>query len=69
MALDQVVRLFREAKSNPSLKEQLNTSPTPEDFVEMARQYGYDFTLEEWQASTRFSVEELKCKLSEIPGI
>ncbi|MGG6296343.1 Nif11-like leader peptide family natural product precursor [Leptolyngbya sp. AN02str] len=69
MALDQVVRLFREVQVNPSLKELLNTSPTPEDFVEMAQRHGYQFTLEEWQTSTRFSVEELKCKLSEIPGI
>jgi len=69
MALDQVVRLFREAQANSFLKEQLNTSPTPEDFVKKAQQFGYEFTLEEWQASTRFSVEELKCHLSEIPGI
>lgn len=69
MALDQVARLFREARVNPSLREQLNTSPTPEDFVRMAQQYGYEFTLDEWRASTRFAVEELKCHLSEIPGI
>jgi predicted ribosomally synthesized peptide with nif11-like leader len=69
MAQDQVVRLFRESQANPSLKERLNASPTPEHFVQLAQQYGYNFTLEEWQASTRFSVEELECELSEIPGI
>lgn len=69
MSKDQVVRLFRETQANPSLKERFNASPSPEHFVALAQQQGYDFTLEEWQASTRFSVEELVCELSEIPGI
>lgn len=69
MAKEQIVRLYREAQLNPSLKEALNSMPNPADFVSLAKQYGYDFTLEEWQETMRFSVEELKCKLSEIPGI
>ncbi|MGD1873302.1 MAG: Nif11-like leader peptide family natural product precursor [Mastigocoleus sp.] len=69
MSQQEVIRLFRNANSNPGLKKQLNTAPTPEKFVEMARTEGYEFTVEEWQKATRFSVEELKCELSEIPGI
>lgn len=69
MSRDQVVRLFREAQSNPGLKEQFNSLPTIEEFVQLAQRYGYHFTVEEWQESIRFSVEELRCNLSEIPGI
>jgi hypothetical protein len=35
----------------------------------MAQEYGYQFTVEEWQKATGFAVEELKCHVSEIPGI
>lgn len=69
MARDQVVRLFREAQANPSLRERFNLSSSPEEFVQLAQQHGYHFTVEEWRESMRFSVEELNCKLSEIPGI
>jgi len=37
--------------------------------VLMAHEYGYDFTVEEWQQTVGFGVEELVCELSEIPGI
>jgi len=69
MAKEDVVRLFRETQANPALRETLNTAPNPEAFVKLAGQYGYSFTLEEWQEITRFSVEELEGELSEIPGI
>lgn len=69
MSQTHVVRLFRDAQINPDLKNRLNVSSSPEEFVAMAKQMGYEFTLEEWKASTRFSVEELECALSEIPGI
>ena len=69
MSQQEVTRLFRNARTNPSLKEQLNAAPDVETFVEMARKQGYEFTIEEWQKATGFSVEELECELSEIPGI
>lgn len=69
MSQTHVVRLFRDAQLNPDLKHRLNVSSTSEEFVAMAKRLGYEFTLEEWQSSTRFSVEELECALSEIPGI
>lgn len=69
MAREQVARLYRAVQLDPILKAKLNESPDLESFVEMARAEGYDFTIKEWQQMTNFEVEELKCKLSEIPGI
>ncbi|MEO1403198.1 MAG: Nif11-like leader peptide family natural product precursor [Cyanobacteria bacterium J06635_1] len=69
MAREQVVKLYREAQTNPNLRETLNTAPNMESFVAMANQKGFAFTLKEWQEMINFSVEELDCELSEIPGI
>jgi predicted ribosomally synthesized peptide with nif11-like leader len=69
MAKETVAQLFRAAQANRILREQLNTALTIEQFIEMAKNYGYEFTLEEWQTMTRFSVEELQGELSEIPGL
>ncbi|MGB0562258.1 MAG: Nif11-like leader peptide family natural product precursor [Spirulinaceae cyanobacterium] len=69
MAKTEVKRLFQAAQHTPGLREQLNRAPDPNAFVQMAQDLGYDFTVEEWQAMTRFSVEELESKVSEIPGI
>jgi predicted ribosomally synthesized peptide with nif11-like leader len=69
MAKEVVAQLFRASQENPNLREQLNQATTVERFVEMARGYGYDFTLEEWQAMTQFAVEEVPGELSEIPGL
>ncbi|MBD2137776.1 Nif11-like leader peptide family natural product precursor [Anabaena sp. FACHB-1237] len=69
MAKENVVKLFRKVKTDPELKEKLNSAPNLEAFVQKAQEYGYDFTLEEWQEVTSFKVEELEGKLSEIPGI
>lgn len=69
MAKENVVKLFRRVKTDSQLKEKLNSAPSLEVFVQKAQEYGYDFTLEEWQEVTSFKVEELQCNLSEIPGI
>lgn len=69
MSLPEVVRLFRAVQADPSLKEKYNSADSLEDLVRMARQDGYDFTVEEWFDATQFKVEELESKLSEIPGI
>ncbi|MEM8639520.1 MAG: Nif11-like leader peptide family natural product precursor [Cyanobacteria bacterium P01_G01_bin.54] len=69
MAKTEVKRLFQAAQSTPGLREQLNQAPNPAAFVKMAQELGYDFTVEEWQAMTRFSVEEFESEISEIPGI
>jgi predicted ribosomally synthesized peptide with nif11-like leader len=66
MAKEVVAQLFRAAQANPTLREQLNQALTIEQFVEQAKSYGYEFTLEEWQTMTRFSVAG---ELSEIPGL
>lgn len=69
MAKEELIRLFRNVKTDPQLKQKLNSAPNPEAFVKMARDIGYDFTLEEWQAVTGFQVEEFEAELSEIPGL
>jgi predicted ribosomally synthesized peptide with nif11-like leader len=69
MAKEAVVQLYRAARADSALKEKLNSAPNLEAFVEMAQSYGYIFTVEEWREMTRFSVEELKSKVSEIPGL
>ena len=69
MAREQVVKLYREAQTNSNLRNTLNTASSPESFVAMANQKGFSFTINEWREMTNFSVEELECELSEIPGI
>ena len=69
MSKQAVVNLFRAVQTDVHLKTQLNKAPDVETFVQLAAKQGFDFTLEEWQQSVRFAVEELECELSEIPGI
>jgi predicted ribosomally synthesized peptide with nif11-like leader len=69
MAREAVAQLFRAAQANPTLRHQLNQAASVEQFVQQAKTFGYDFTLEEWRTMTGFAVEELKGELSEIPGL
>ncbi len=69
MAKTEFARLFRAAQTDPLLRNQFNTASNQEEFVRMAQECGYDFTVEEWQEMTGFNVEELQCDVSEIPGI
>ena len=69
MTKENVLKLFREVQSNPSLKQKLNSAPNIEGFVQMAQEHGYHFTVEEWKDMTGFNVEEIEGDLSEIPGI
>jgi predicted ribosomally synthesized peptide with nif11-like leader len=69
MAKEQVAKLFRDAQANPALREELSAAPNVDAFIKMAKERGYEFTVEEWQEMTGFSVEELEGKLSEIPGL
>ncbi|MGK7891972.1 MAG: Nif11-like leader peptide family natural product precursor [Leptolyngbyaceae cyanobacterium] len=69
MAKEQVAKLYRAAQINSQLRDVLNTAPNIEEFVAIADRYGFSFTVREWQDMMNFSVEELECQLSEIPGI
>lgn len=69
MSKESVVKLFRDSQSDRTLREKLNQAPNLETFIRLAGERGYKFTAEEWRESTRFSVEEMKGDLSEIPGI
>lgn len=69
MAKEEVVRLFRAVQTNPTLRENLNSAPNLEAFVQIAEENGYHFTVDEWKETTGFKVEEFESKLSEIPGL
>ena len=69
MAKEAVAQLFRNAQADPTLRDRLNQATSLEQFVELAKSYGYEFTIDEWKSMTGFSVEELKGQLSEIPGL
>jgi predicted ribosomally synthesized peptide with nif11-like leader len=69
MAQQEVARLFRGTQSVPGLRDKLAQARDLDHFVQMAQECGYQFTVEEWQKATGFAVEELKCNVSEIPGI
>ncbi len=69
MAVEEVVRLFRTVQGSPEIKEKLNSAPNLETLVKIAGEMGYSFTVEEWKQATRFEVEEVASKMSEIPGI
>jgi len=69
MAKEAVAQLFRAAQVDITLREKLAASPDIQTFVARAKEYGFDFTVQEWQEMTQFSVEELEGELSEIPGI
>ncbi|MDJ0703925.1 MAG: Nif11-like leader peptide family natural product precursor [Leptolyngbyaceae cyanobacterium MO_188.B28] len=69
MAKEAVAQLFRAAQVDTVLQEKLRAAPDIQSFVELAKTYGYDFTMQEWREMTQFSVEELAGELSEIPGL
>lgn len=69
MAQQEVTRLFRAAQANPELKAKLSAAVDVDAFVEMAREHGYEFTVQEWQQVTSVAVEELPSQVSEIPGL
>jgi predicted ribosomally synthesized peptide with nif11-like leader len=69
MPREDVARLFRAAQADVGLRKHLSTAPNVETFIQMAEKLGYQFTEEEWREMTRFSVEEFKSDISEIPGI
>lgn len=69
MAKEAVAQLFRAAQADVALRENLASSPDIPTFVARAKDYGFEFTVQEWQEMTQFSVEEFEGELSEIPGI
>ena len=69
MAKEAVAQLFRAAQVDTRLREKLSEAPDIQTFVELAKTYGYDFTMEEGREMTQFSVDELDGELSEIPGL
>lgn len=69
MAQAEVARLYRSIQDDPKLRMKLGSALDRDEFVNIARSFGYDFTASEYLESIRFKVEELDCSVSEIPGI
>ncbi|WP_017324342.1 Nif11-like leader peptide family natural product precursor [Synechococcus sp. PCC 7336] len=69
MARENVVKLFRAARNDAQLQDKLSRASDLATFVRIATSNGYEFTADEYRQATGFSVEELECELSEIPGI
>lgn len=65
MAKEVVAQLFRAAQANSALREHLNQASDLEQFVALAASYGYEFTVNEWQVMTGFTVEELDMQVSD----
>ncbi|MFB2769389.1 Nif11-like leader peptide family natural product precursor [Pelatocladus sp. BLCC-F211] len=58
MSKQEVIRLFKNAQTNPNLREILNSASSLEVFVQIAQQQGYNFTVEEWQKATGLVIED-----------
>lgn len=69
MAQAEVARLYRSIQQNPDLRGKLSKALSQTDFISIAQSQGYEFTEKEYVDSVRFTVEELECEMSEIPGL
>ncbi len=60
MAQQTTAQLFKAVQQDQALKERLKAASNPEAFVQIARERGYDFTVEELETSlSNLSSEEL----------
>ncbi|GAB1539280.1 hypothetical protein NUACC21_19460 [Scytonema sp. NUACC21] len=60
MAQKNAAQLFRAVKEDLVLKERLKAVSEPEAFIKIAKERGYDFTVEELQTElSKLSAEEL----------
>ncbi|MGJ5672998.1 MAG: Nif11-like leader peptide family natural product precursor [Nostochopsis sp.] len=65
MSKQEVIRLFRNAQTNPNLRKVLNSASSLDIFVQIAQQQGYHFTVEEWQKATGLIIENLESHVYE----
>ncbi|BAZ65386.1 MAG: Nif11-like leader peptide family natural product precursor [Pelatocladus maniniholoensis HA4357-MV3] len=68
MSKQEVIRLFRNAQTNPNLRKVLNSALNLEAFVQIAHQHGYNFTVEEWQKATGLVIENSDSQVYENQG-
>lgn len=60
MAQKNAAQLFRAVKEDLALKERLKAVSEPEAFIKIAKERGYDFTVEELQTElSKLSEEQL----------
>ncbi|KOP26184.1 bacteriocin [Hapalosiphon sp. MRB220] len=68
MSKQEVIRLFKNAQTNPNLRQVLNSASNLEAFVQIAHQHGYNFTVEEWQKATGLVIEDSESKVYRNQG-
>ncbi|NMG20873.1 Nif11-like leader peptide family natural product precursor [Brasilonema bromeliae] len=60
MTQTNAAQLFKAVKQDQVLKERLKAATNPEAFIKIAKERGYDFTVEELQTEiSKLSEEEL----------
>ncbi len=60
MAQKNAAQLFKAVKQDQALKEKLKAASNPEAFIKIAKERGYDFTLEELETElSKLSEAEL----------
>jgi predicted ribosomally synthesized peptide with nif11-like leader len=68
MTQQKAAQLFKAVKQDQALKERLKAATNPKAFIEIAKQRGYEFTVEELEAEIcKLSSEELAAIVN--PGI
>ncbi len=61
MSIDQARAFLKELASNQELKQKLSDSATADERMRLAKEYGFEFTAEEFNnASSELFDEELK---------
>ncbi|MCP6757515.1 MAG: Nif11-like leader peptide family natural product precursor [Fischerella sp. CENA71] len=65
MSKQEVIRLFKNAQTNPNLRELLNSASNLEVFVQIAQQQGYNFTVEEWRKAIDLVIEDSESQIYE----
>jgi len=60
MALQNAAKLFQAIKEDQALQQKLKATANPEAFIKIAKERGYDFTVEELEAEIdQLSEEDL----------
>ena len=68
MTQKNAAQLFAAVKQDQALKERLKVADAPENFIKIAQEYGYDFTVEELNTQmSQLSPEELAAIVN--PGV
>ena len=59
MSLEQLKAFLEKVKGNPNLQEQLKAAVSPEDVVGVAKEYGYEFTVDKISQLSEGELEDV----------